>query len=214
MALGVLALDSRLLGPRSEPGGGRSADADGPGRRNRGKTAVSASSHSWLYRGHPMPAFDNPNVMLIVGANLDSEHGPWFAHADRSVCACFAQTSLVDEAVDGLVGVVLIGRVGQVGEDVRLVDHGALQLAGRAGVEHAARKPWVGDAVDESLCAYSSSWEIPRWGMMCLAAKRSGGAAPEAASVPVVLPGLTVMKRRSGRWRARWAIHKAPMYLT
>jgi hypothetical protein len=36
-----------------------------------------------------MPTFDNPNVLLIVGANLDSEHGRWFAHADRSVCALF-----------------------------------------------------------------------------------------------------------------------------
>jgi hypothetical protein len=43
-----------------------------------------------------------------------------------------------DEAVDGLVGVVLKRRVGQVGEDICLVDHGTLHLAGRAGVEHAA----------------------------------------------------------------------------
>ena len=49
---------------------------------------------------------------------------------------------------------------------------------------------------------------------MMLDSECSGGAAPAAASVPVVLPGLTVIKRRSGYWRARWAIHKAPMYLT
>src|ERR1700685_1922299 len=59
-----------------------------------------------------------------------------------------------DEAVDGLVGVVLEGRVGQVGEDVRLVDQGAGELVGRAGVEHAARQGRVGDAVDQSPRAH------------------------------------------------------------
>ncbi|WP_329353233.1 DNA polymerase Y family protein [Streptomyces sp. NBC_01261] len=60
---------------------------------------------------------------------------------------------LDDEAVDGLVGVVLKRRVGQVGEDVRLVDQGALQLVGRACVEHAAGQVRVGDAVDQSFRA-------------------------------------------------------------
>jgi len=61
---------------------------------------------------------------------------------------------LGDEAVDGLVGVVLKGRVGQVGENVRLVNHGTLQLAGWAGVEHATRQGRVDDAIDQSLCAH------------------------------------------------------------
>ena len=56
--------------------------------------------------------------------------------------------------MDGLVGVVLKGRVGQVGEEVCLVDHGTFQRVGRAGVEHAARQGRVGDAVDQSLRAH------------------------------------------------------------
>ncbi|HTP21042.1 MAG TPA: hypothetical protein VMJ65_15665, partial [Solirubrobacteraceae bacterium] len=59
-----------------------------------------------------------------------------------------------DEAVDGLVGVVLKQRVGQVGEEVCLVDHGTFERVGRAGVEHAAGQGRVGDAVDESLRAH------------------------------------------------------------
>ena len=52
--------------------------------------------------------------------------------------------------MDGLVGVVLKRRVGQIGEDVRLVDQGTLKRVGHAGVEHAARQGRVGDAVDHS----------------------------------------------------------------
>src|SRR5208282_5143002 len=66
----------------------------------------------------------------------------------------FTRMSSCDEAVDGLVGVVLKRRVGQIGEDVRLVDHGTFQRVGRAGVEHAARQGRVGDAVDQSLRAH------------------------------------------------------------
>src|ERR1017187_2816226 len=62
--------------------------------------------------------------------------------------------SLGDKAVDGLVGVVLEGRVGQVGEDVRLVDQGTGDRVGRAGVEHAALQGRVGDAVDQSPRAH------------------------------------------------------------
>ncbi len=64
------------------------------------------------------------------------------------------RTTFGDEAVDGLVGVVLKRRVGQVGEEVCLVDHGTFQRVGRAGVEHAARQGRVGDAVDQSLRAH------------------------------------------------------------
>ncbi len=39
---------------------------------------------------------------------------------------------LGEKAVDGLVGVVLKGWVGQIGEDVRLVDRGTLERVGRA----------------------------------------------------------------------------------
>ncbi len=70
------------------------------------------------------------------------------------VLRVIAQTPLGDEAVDGLVGVVLKGRVGQIGENVGLVNHGTLQLAGRAGVEHATRQGRVDDAIDQSLCAH------------------------------------------------------------
>ena len=52
--------------------------------------------------------------------------------------------------MDGLVGVVLERRVGQVGEEVRLVDQGAAHLVGWAGVERAAGQVRVGDTVDES----------------------------------------------------------------
>ena len=52
--------------------------------------------------------------------------------------------------MDGLVGVVLKGRVGQVWEDVRLVDQGTGESVGRAGVEHATRQGGVDDAVDQS----------------------------------------------------------------
>ena len=61
---------------------------------------------------------------------------------------------LGDEAVDGLVGVVLKGRVGQVGEEVGLVEQGTFERVGRAGVEQAARQGRVGDAVDQSLRPY------------------------------------------------------------
>src|SRR4051794_8656876 len=59
-----------------------------------------------------------------------------------------------DEAVDGFVGVVLERRVAQVGEEVGLVDHRAIQLVGGAGVERAAGQGRVGDTVDEPLRSY------------------------------------------------------------
>src|ERR1700691_6698008 len=52
-----------------------------------------------------------------------------------------------DEAVDGLVGVVLERGVSEVGEDVGLVGDGSGDGAGGAGVEQAASKGGVGDAV-------------------------------------------------------------------
>jgi len=52
--------------------------------------------------------------------------------------------------MDGLVRVVLKGRIGQIREDPRLVDHGTRQLADGTGVEHTTRKIRVGDTVDES----------------------------------------------------------------
>ena len=63
---------------------------------------------------------------------------------------CPSNSSLVDEAVDGLVGVVLKGCVGQVGEDVRLVNQGTGESVGRAGVEYATRQGGIYDAVDQS----------------------------------------------------------------
>jgi len=66
----------------------------------------------------------------------------------------FTRMSLGDKAVDGLVGVVLEGQVGQVGEDVRLVDQGTGDRVGRAAVENATRQGRVGDAVDQSPRAH------------------------------------------------------------
>src|SRR5579872_6679120 len=60
-------------------------------------------------------------------------------------------TWLSDEAVDGLVGVVLKRRVADAGDEFGLVDHRTIQLVGRAGVERAARQGRVGDTVDEPL---------------------------------------------------------------
>ena len=56
--------------------------------------------------------------------------------------------------MDGFAGVVLKGRVGQVGEEVCLVDHGTGELVGRAGVEHAARQARIGNTIDQSLRAH------------------------------------------------------------
>src|ERR1700761_5101114 len=70
-----------------------------------------------------------------------------------AVVEVLRECPLSDEAVDGFVGVVLKRRVSQVGEDVRLVDQGTLELVGRAGVEHAAGQGRIGDAVDQSLRA-------------------------------------------------------------
>jgi hypothetical protein len=45
-------------------------------------------------------------------------------HSTIGLQSARLRTTFGDEAVDGLVGVVLEGRVGQVGEEVCLVDHG------------------------------------------------------------------------------------------
>ena len=98
-----------------------------------------------------IPGMSRPPINGGMGQALTAlgRHSPFVVASRRSI----TRMSLGDEAVDGLVGVVLKGRVGQVGEDIRLVDQGTLQLVGRAGVEHATRKVRVGDTVDQSLCA-------------------------------------------------------------
>ncbi len=77
-----------------------------------------------------------------------------------------ARSSVGDEAVDGLAGVVLEGRIGQVGEDVRLVDHGTIQLADRARVEHATREFQVNGTVDDPPRAHFEfvrAWKNTVW---------------------------------------------------
>ena len=86
------------------------------------------------------------------GGTLDRGAGwPFVENGPRVIAQ---EASFGDEAVDGLVGVVLKRRVGQIGQDVRLVDQRTLKRVGRAGVEHAARQGWVGDAVDQSPRAH------------------------------------------------------------
>ena len=115
--------------------------------------------------------------------------------------------------MDGLVGVVLKRRVAHAGDEFGLVNHRTIQLVGRAGVERAAGQGRVGDTVDEPLRSHVEFVGETQAGMTYLAATRIGNGRPPAAPVPVVLPGLMVMKRWSGYWRARYAIHRAPMYL-
>ncbi len=50
--------------------------------------------------------------------------------------------------------------------------------------------------------------------MTYLAASRSGSGWSRRVPVPAVLPGLMVMNRWPGCWRAMDAIHSAAMYLT
>ncbi len=76
--------------------------------------------------------------------------------------------------MDGLVGVILKGWVGQIGEDVRLVDQGSLKLVGRAGVEHGSRQVGSVTPSTSRLAPTSSLWGDPRVGMTYLAAMRSG----------------------------------------
>ena len=125
------------------------AQVSGVGVASPARTAGEDARRSEVGAGESVEQLSADNSALTEHNDLpgdeDTQDSALREHENRHSRAGRSKFSgrpgLGDEAVDGLVGVVLKRQVGQIGEDVCLVDHGTRKLKGfgpAAGVEHAA----------------------------------------------------------------------------
>ena len=66
--------------------------------------------------------------------------------------------------MNGFVGMLLYCGVTEVGDDLRLIHEGPGDGARSAGVEHAAAQLFVGDSIDQPLCALLQLVSDPQCG--------------------------------------------------
>jgi hypothetical protein len=109
---------------------------------------------------------------------------------------------LGNEAVDGVVGVVLKDGLARSGKMSAWSTTGPLEDFPPAGVEHAAAQGRVGDTVGQSLRAHVKLVGDAQAGHDVLS-RYAQRQCEVIECLGVVLPGLMQMNRRSGYWRAR-----------